>query len=238
MMLKVHLYVFVWNNFGWVGIYLHLDFCFNVPKASKLIKMPSKGVSGVVKGLVACTNEASSFDHVVPLVESRGGEVLVNGMYFKFLEGINRSDSVLPNIAYDIIEISSFEHVDWIWRHPKLHIDVSYWFVLPISLVLLQDISNRIVFIFGGKTSVFRCFLCSPFAEGSCLQVVDFSWPVPRHIDFSKKSSKLIFLTVFPPEKRQIRMNWSKPPLSFISPKLWTLIASLKDELKILPVRN
>ncbi len=97
-----------------MGVYLHLDVGFDVPKACKLVKMSSKGVSCVIKGFVACTDEAASFKKIVPLVESRGSEVLVNWMDLKLFEGVDRCDGMLPNVSYDIIEVSSFEHVDWV----------------------------------------------------------------------------------------------------------------------------
>ena len=42
------------------------------------------------------------------------------------LKRIYRSNGVLPYVADYVVEIASFEHVDRIRRHPKLHIDVAH----------------------------------------------------------------------------------------------------------------
>jgi hypothetical protein len=47
------------------------------------------------------------------MIEGRCCEVLVNWMNFKLLERIDRSDGMLPYIAYYIIEIACFKHIDW-----------------------------------------------------------------------------------------------------------------------------
>ena len=62
----------------------------------------------------------------MPLVKSRCCEVLIGRMDFKFIKGIYRSYGVLPYVADYVVEIASFEHVDRIGRHPKLHIDVAH----------------------------------------------------------------------------------------------------------------
>ena len=59
------------------------------------------------------------------LIESGNGEVIINRMDIELLEGVDWSDSVLPNVAHDIVETSLFEHIDRIWRHPILHVNVS-----------------------------------------------------------------------------------------------------------------
>lgn len=152
-----------------MDVYLHLYFGLDVPETCELIEMSSESVSCMVESFVACADETAAFDYIMSLVEGGSGEVFVDWMDLEFLEGIDGSNGMLPDIAYDIVEVASFEHVDWIRRHPKLHIDVAHRLVLPVGLILLQNISNGIVFIFSRQASVFSCFLASPFAEGSCL---------------------------------------------------------------------
>jgi hypothetical protein len=109
-----------------VQINLHLYVSLDVPEASELIEVSAEGVSGVVEGLVASADETASFDDVVPLIESRSGEILVNGMDLEVLEGINRGDGVLPYVSNNIVELSSFEEINRTRRHPVLHVDVTH----------------------------------------------------------------------------------------------------------------
>jgi hypothetical protein len=52
----------------------------------------------------------------MPIVESRGGEILVNGMDFEAFKGINGRESVLPDVSDDIVKAAFFKHIDWIGR--------------------------------------------------------------------------------------------------------------------------
>ena len=84
----------------------------DVPKAGMLIEVSPEGVSGMIQRFVSSADEAASFDEVVSIVKSWGGEILINGMDFEAFEGINGSDSMLPDISNDIIKASIFKHVD------------------------------------------------------------------------------------------------------------------------------
>ena len=117
------------------------------------------------------------------IIEARDCEVLVDWMNLEILERVERSDGVLPNIANYIIEISCFEHIDRIRRHPVFHIDISYRLILPVRLVSLENISDSIILILSRKSNLFTSFYTFPFAKGSSFKIVDFGWPVPRHVD-------------------------------------------------------
>lgn len=212
-------------------IYFQLDVGFDVAEAGELVEMPSEGVPGVVEGLVACTDEAAAFDDIMPLVESRGGEVFVDRMDFELLEGVDGGDGVLPDISYHVVEVASLEHVDWVGRHPELHVDVPDGLVRPAGLVLLQHISDRVVFVFGWQASVLAGLLGPPLAESSCLQIIHLGGPVPRHIYFSVKRSELVLISVFPPEEGEGGADRGEPPSAFFSPQFRTSVASLDDEL-------
>ena len=49
-----------------------------------------------------------------------GGKIFVDGMDLKFLEGVDGSDAMLPDIPDDIVETARFEHIDRVGRHPIL----------------------------------------------------------------------------------------------------------------------
>lgn len=74
--------------------------------------MSTESVSRVVKCLVASTDETASLYQVVPLVEGRSGEVLIDRMDLEPLEGVYWGNGVLPDIADHIIEVASLEEVD------------------------------------------------------------------------------------------------------------------------------
>ena len=152
------------------------------------------------------------------LVKCWSWKVLVDWMYLKFLKWIDWRNCMLPYIAYDVKEVSTFEHIYGVRRHPKLHIYVSRWLILPIRLVCLQLFSDSIVLVFSRETGVAACLESPPFAEGSGFKVVDFGWPVPRHVNLSVQGSEFIVFSVFPPKERESRFDWSKPPLSFFTP--------------------
>lgn len=82
--------------------------------------MSSECVSGVIESLVTGANETSSLDEVMAVVESRSREVLIDGVDLEALEGINRRNSVLPDISNNVVETLGLEHVDWVRRQPVL----------------------------------------------------------------------------------------------------------------------
>ncbi len=98
---------------------------FNVSKTSKLMEVSSKSISCVLKCLVSSTYEATSFDHKMPSVECRSCEIFINGMNVKVFKWINGCGTVLPYISGNIIEITSLEMVNRIWREPIFHIDIT-----------------------------------------------------------------------------------------------------------------
>ena len=106
-------------------VVLKLNFRLDVSEACKLIEMSSEGISCMINSRVSCAYEAASFNHVVTLIISGGRKVLVNWVDLEVLEWINRSNSMLPNIANYIVKISSFEHIYRVRRHPILHVDVT-----------------------------------------------------------------------------------------------------------------
>ena len=74
--------------------------------------MSTKSVPGMVGCLIACADETASFDQIVPLVECRGSEILIDRMDLKVLEGVDGRTGVLPDIANDVVKLPFFEHVD------------------------------------------------------------------------------------------------------------------------------
>jgi hypothetical protein len=152
-------------------------------------------------------------------------------MDLKLLKWINWSDRVLPHVAHNVIEIASFEHINGIRRNPKLHVDVAHRLILPIRLVRFQLLSDGVILVLSGQTSVFSCLLGPPFAESSGFEVVYFSGPVPRHIDLPKEGPEFVVVSILPPEEREGGFDGSYPPLSFFGPQLWPAIASFVNEL-------
>ena len=112
------------------------------------MEVSSEGKSGMVKSLVSSRYEAASFDYVMALVETRSREVFIDWMDLEFIEGVNRSNGMLPYISYQIEELSIFEHVNRVRRKPIFHIDVSDLLVFPVRLIFLHDISHRVPLIF------------------------------------------------------------------------------------------
>ncbi len=111
MMLEIHLHVFVTDLLR-VKIDLHLPVCLYVSEASKLVEVAAEGIPRVVQCLIASANKAPSLYHIMSLVESWSGEVLIDRMDFKSLERVSWSDRMLPHIAYNVVEVTCFEHVD------------------------------------------------------------------------------------------------------------------------------
>ncbi len=85
---------------------------FYVSETCELIEMSSKSVSRVIESLVTCTYKAASFDQIMSLVKGGSAEIFIDGMDLKLFERIDGSDSMLPNISNNIIEIACFEHID------------------------------------------------------------------------------------------------------------------------------
>ena len=159
-------------------------------------------------------------------------------MNFKFVEGVKRCNCMLPDVSNYVEEVSFFEHIDRVRGHPILHVYISCLLVEPIWLVFWHQPSDCKVFVLGGKSGIDPCFLCSPLAEGTSFEVVDFSRPVPGHFDLSWKGSQKIFFIFFDPKHRHLWFDRSNPPLPFLSPKFRLVVASILDKLHKLSVGN
>lgn len=138
MMPQVHFDIAVRNHGRRVNVNLHLNIRLDVSKACKLIEMPSESIPGMIESLIASRNETSSLYKIMPLVEGRSREVLVNRVNFKFLKGINGCDGVLPNVANNVVKIPSFEHIHRIRRHPIFHVNIANLLVLPTCLIFRE----------------------------------------------------------------------------------------------------
>ena len=111
MVLKIHLYIDIANFLG-VKLYLHFPVSLDVPKSSELMEMSTECIPSVIECFIASADEAPSLNHVMPLVKGRSSEVLIDGMDFEPLKGIDWSNGVLPDIAHDIVEVTSLEEID------------------------------------------------------------------------------------------------------------------------------
>lgn len=113
-----------WLNFSWI-------FWFNISKACKLIKMPSKSISWKIFGFISSAYETSSFYYIVSVIKSWCCKILIDRMNLKTIKWVNRSDCVLPNISNNIIEFTFFKEIDWIRRKPNLKINISNTLIFP-----------------------------------------------------------------------------------------------------------
>ena len=164
-------------------ICFHLHICFDVSETCKLIKMSSEILSWLRQSLVSSWNKASSFDDIMSIVKSNSWEILIGGMNFKFIEGVKRSNGMLPDVTDYIMELSLFEHVNRVRRHPVLHIDVSCFLIKPIRLIFRHYPSYWKIFIFSWQSCINSCLLCPPFTKSTSLEIIYLSWPIPRHLD-------------------------------------------------------
>ena len=68
--------------------------------------MSSEGISRVKQGFISSTDETSSFDDVMSVIEGWGSEIFIDGMDFKVLERIDGSQRMLPDVSDDVVELS------------------------------------------------------------------------------------------------------------------------------------
>lgn len=115
----------------------NLIFRLNISEPSKLIEMSSECIPGMLDGLISSTNKTSTFDHIMPSIESGGREVFIDGMDLKVSKWVDRGWAMLPNIPHYIVEVSGFEIVGRIGREPVLHIDIPNLFVIPVWLIFV-----------------------------------------------------------------------------------------------------
>lgn len=108
-MLEIHLHILIADGLLRMQINFHLDISLNVSKTRKLLEMSSESIASMVKSFISSTNETASLDDVVPLIESRSGEVFVNWMDFETMERIDWCDGMLPDVSNYIIEVTSSE---------------------------------------------------------------------------------------------------------------------------------
>ena len=74
--------------------------------------MSSEGVARGMARLVAAGNPGPSLDEIVPFIEGRGAEIIVQGMDLESVEGINRRFGPLPDIAHHIEQGAMREQID------------------------------------------------------------------------------------------------------------------------------
>lgn len=92
----------------------------------------------MLEGLISGADETTPFDHEVPAIEGRSGEVFIDGVDFEFLKRIDGGGAMLPHVPHDVVELASPEVVDGAGREPVLHVDVAHFPVLPLQLVFIQ----------------------------------------------------------------------------------------------------
>ncbi len=162
-------------NFG-------LIFRNNISEASKLIKMPSEGISWVEKWLISGADEASSFDQIMSFIECWSCEIFIYRMDIKSLERINWSNGMLPYITNNVKELSCFEPVDRVRREPIFQINVSYWLIFPVCLIRRKLIPDSKVLAFSWKSIILASLPAFPIAKSLSFEIIDFGRPVPRHL--------------------------------------------------------
>lgn len=230
MVFQIHFDVYITYNFLAMDVNLDFFCSFDVSKASKLIEVSSKGISSVIQGFISRADEASSFDDIVSLVECWSCKILINRMNLELFEGVNWSYCMLPNIANNIIKTLSLKVIDRIRTHPKLHVNVANLLIIPICLILFEEISHCIVLIFCRKSEISACFEWFPFAKRPSFEVIDLSWPIPRHVDLLRDCSQFIMIVNFSPKERVFRFDWHDPFLTLSSPILWFMITIIKNK--------
>lgn len=124
-MLQVHFHSIIADLLA-VQVHFYFSGGKHVSKACELMEMPSECVSGVVQGFISSTDETATLDEIVSFIKSGSSEVFIYWMDFKVGEGVDGSDGVLPDVADNIVEVAIFEEIDWIGRHPVLHVDVAH----------------------------------------------------------------------------------------------------------------
>ena len=96
----------------------------HISESSTLIEVPAECYPGLLACKVATGQERAALDNIVSAIETRSSKILVAWVDFKLFIGINGSDSVLPYVSHKVIELSSFESVNWAGGHPVLPIDI------------------------------------------------------------------------------------------------------------------
>ena len=120
---KVSLDIAVSDDFLMV-VSLDLFRGMHISEPSTLIEVPAECYPGLLACKVATGQERAALDNIVSAIETRSSKILVAWVDFKLFIGINGSDSVLPYVSHEVIELSSFESVNWAGGHPVLPIDI------------------------------------------------------------------------------------------------------------------
>ena len=120
---KVSLDIAVSDDFLMV-VSLDLFRGMHISEPSTLIEVPAECYPGLLACKVATGQERAALDNIVSAIETRSSKILVAWVDFELFIGINGSDSVLPYVSHEVIELSSFESVNWAGGHPVLPIDI------------------------------------------------------------------------------------------------------------------
>ena len=226
---------------GYIGctvlVHLHLDVWFYISEACKLIEMTPEGIPSLFHRFTSCGDKASSFHQIMPFVKSGCCVVFIRWMNLEFVERINGGDCMLPDVSDNVVEVSSLEHVNWVWRHPELHVDVAKLLISCLMNILRFDASQWVILSFSWKTCIISRLLCPPLTEGSGLKIIDLYWPVPRHIDLLEESPKSVAVSLLPPEEGHLRFDWRDPGLSFLRPPFRMVVTSILYKFQIFSIR-
>lgn len=111
--------------------------CFYISEACKLVEMPSKCVSRMLKRLITTAYKTSSFYCKMTAIKSRSCKIFINWMNLKIFKWIYWSRAVLPDISNNVIKSIILKIVDRTWRKPFFHVYISYFSIFPRKMVLL-----------------------------------------------------------------------------------------------------
>ncbi len=203
----------------------------HIAKAGVLKEMPAEGVACLFLTFVTETDERTTFDEVVTLIEGGYGKVVVVGMHAKTGKGINGRFRPLPDIADDIVKTAVAVSIDRAGGSAVGKANLRWRQFAPTVVVRQpREIAQTSPLIFAGQTQGDSRLRRFPAAEGRRLVVVDLHWPRPGQGTLLGNQAQAPTRRGTDPESRMLGAGIASPLIALATPPACLTVAAVVDK--------
>mmetsp|Transcript_28183 Transcript_28183/g.70808 ORF Transcript_28183/g.70808 Transcript_28183/m.70808 type:complete len:386 (-) Transcript_28183:970-2127(-) len=234
------------------------------PEAGVLEEVRPEVVAAENRGAVVTTTyEAAPHNHVVPSIEARGGEVIIDIMHLEAIEGVKVVLGPFPSIAHGVVmSRRRWGHgvhrtlrgvgqvgVRRTWPQCGKGLAASPEGAVPHGLLAsLRHVGAGVpdeVVLRLGDDAVRRgalqvVLLRLPSAVGPCLMVVDIHWPIPLHVllfeDSAQSELHRALRAIGHPEEGPLHVPEAAPSPAILRPIALRPVAAGRNKLPKLAI--
>ncbi len=205
-----------------------------------LEEVAAKGITGRFERFVACADPATALDESVFAIKGRGGEVVVERVDVKAVEAIDGGAGPLPDVAYQIEEVTLWTGIYRTGGGKAGQIDIAGR-IDPVRLIPRQLIAQQgplpLARQLDGQSAPGRF----PATEGGGFQLIDLGGPIPGHGHPLRHQPQLQLLGlggIADPEGGHTCFGILAPAPTFLIPPLLLVITPCLHEREILGIAD